>query len=298
MPKHLPQVNEDDGSANCFLEVKAMTIKLIATDLDGTFVDDKKQLLSENVEAIAVCAQKGIHIVPATGRTIVGIPNEIKNLPGVHYAITANGASVIDLKSGKEISSCKMSAEIVVRIMELARDCNDDIMYDAYVDGIGYTRQYFWDNLLHYAPNPEILDLIRKTRKAVPDNIEYIRNSGADVEKINLFFVTEEARVRMRKILAGIPGIVVSSSLSNNLEINAIGADKGGALMRLAEYLGISQEETMAFGDGENDISMLQMAGLGVAMGNAGNHVKAAAKHITVTNNEAGVAAAIHKFVL
>ncbi len=275
-----------------------MTIKLIATDLDGTFVDDQKQLLDENIQAFSECAEKGILIVPATGRTIIGIPEEIKNLSGVRYAITVNGASVVDLKTGEIISSCLLSAETAVRMMELARDSEDDIMYDAYVEGIGYTRQAFWDNLSHYVPDKGIHDLVRKTRKPVPDNIEYIRSNCKMVDKVNLFFVTQEARARMREVLAKEPGILVSSSLPNNLEINAAGADKGGALLRLAELLGICQEETMAFGDGENDISMIRMAGFGVAMENAEESVKAVADYITVTNNEAGVAAVLRKFVL
>ena len=275
-----------------------MTIKMIATDLDGTFVNDQKQLIDENIQAFAECAAQGIQIVPTTGRTIIGVPDEIKNLPGVQYVITSNGATVADLKSGMIISKCLMKYETVLRIMELAQNSEDDIMYDAYVDGVGYTKQEFWDNLLHYVPNPAILDLVRKTRKPVPDSIEYIKNLKVDIEKINLFFVTEEARVRMRKVLAEIPEVLVSSSLPNNLEINAVGADKGGALLRLAELLGIRREETMAFGDGENDISMLRMAGFGVAMENAEEHIKAVADHITITNNEAGVAVALRKFVL
>lgn len=275
-----------------------MTIKMIATDLDGTFVNDQKQLIDENIQAFAECAAQGIQIVPTTGRTIIGVPDEIKNLPGVQYVITSNGATVADLKSGTIISKCLMKYETVLRIMELAQNSEDDIMYDAYVDGVGYTKQEFWDNLLHYVPNPAILDLVRKTRKPVPDSIEYIKNLKVDIEKINLFFVTEEARVRMRKVLAEIPEVLVSSSLPNNLEINAVGADKGGALLRLAELLGIRREETMAFGDGENDISMLRMAGFGVAMENAEEHIKAVADHITITNNEAGVAVALRKFVL
>ncbi len=275
-----------------------MTIKLIATDIDGTFVDDRKHMIDENIQALTECAERAIQIVPATGRTIIGIPDELKNLPGVRYAITVNGASVVDLKTGEIISSCLLKAETAIKIMELVRDCEDDIMYDAYIDGVGYTRQSFWDNLAYYVPNQGIHDLVRKTRKPVPDNIEYIREHCEYVEKINLFFVKEEARMRMRKVLTDIPGILVSSSLSNNLEINAAGADKGSALIRLAEHLGISQEETMAFGDGENDISMIRMAGFGVAMENAEECVKAVADHITVTNNEAGVAVAIRKYVL
>lgn len=275
-----------------------MSIKLIATDLDGTFVNDQKQLLEENVQAFKECAERGIQIVPATGRTIFGVPDAIKKLPGVRYAITTNGASVADLKTGTIISTCRMSMETAVRVMELARDSEDDIMYDAYIDGIGYAREDFYDNLEHYLWTPALVDMVRKTRRSVPDNIEYIRHCGSEVEKVNLFFTDMEARTKMRAILAEIPDIIVSSAIPNNLEINAAGADKGSALMHLAELLDIKKEETMAFGDGENDISMIRMAGLGVAMKNAEEHVKAVADYVTVTNNEAGVAAAIRKYVL
>lgn len=99
-----------------------MTIKLIATDLDGTFVDDRKNMIDENIQALAACAERGIQIVPATGRTIIGIPDELKNLPGVRYAITVNGAVVVDLKTEEVISSCLLKAETAVKIMELVRD--------------------------------------------------------------------------------------------------------------------------------------------------------------------------------
>lgn len=275
-----------------------MEIKLIATDMDGTFLDDNKTAPEENIKALAECAARGIQIVPATGRTIFAVPDEIKNLPGVRYAITTNGASVADLKEGTIISTCRMSAELAVKVMELARNSTDDIMYDAYVEGVGYTTDYFYENLEHYVESPGLVTLVRKTRCPVSDNIAYVKECGKEVEKINLFFVDMEARKRMRELLFTVPGIVVSSAISNNLEINADGADKGGALIRLAEYLGIKKEETMAFGDGENDLSMIKMAGIGVAMENGEESVKAAADYVTVTNNEAGVAAAIRQFVL
>ncbi len=275
-----------------------MEIKLIATDLDGTFVDSKKQLIEENVKAFAECAEREIEIVPTTGRTKVGIPAEIKNLPGVRYAITNNGGVVVDLVTGEILSSCLLDADLAVKVMEIARDSADDIMYDAYIDGIGYSRFEFFENLEHYLYDPGILNLVRLTRRPVEDNIAYVKTCGRGIEKINLFFVDMEARARMRVQLAEVPGILVTSSLPNNLEINAYGADKGTALLRLAEYLNIRREEVMALGDGENDLTMIRMAGFGVAMGNAEEHVKAAADHITATNDEAGVAAAIRKFVL
>ena len=275
-----------------------MKIKLIATDMDGTFLDDNKEAPEENIRALAECAARGIEVVPATGRTILSVPEEIKNLPGVRYAITTNGAVVADLKEGTIISTCKMTADLAAAVMEIARDSEDDIMYDAYIEGVGYTTDYFWEHLDYYAASPGIAGLIRKIRRPVPDNIAYVRECGQDVEKINMFFVDMEARKRMRERLSKIPEILVTSAIPENLEINAAGATKGSALLRLAEYLNISREETMAFGDGENDLSMIECAGIGVAMENGEESVKAAADHVTVTNNEAGVAVAIHRFIL
>ena len=113
-----------------------------------------------------------------------------------------------------------------------------------------------------------------------------------------MYFLDMDAKQRMRETLAAVPGILISSSIPNNLEINAKGADKGSALVRLASCLGIEPGETMAFGDGENDSSMIRMAGIGVAMENGEDSVKAAADYVTTTNNKAGVAAAIRQFVL
>ena len=275
-----------------------MEIKLIATDLDGTFLYDDKTVPEENLKAFAECAARGIEIVPATGRIIKGIPEELRTLPGVRYIIGTNGAIIIDLLENKEISACRIKNDLAVRVMELAKNSADDIMFDAYVDGIGYTSQYFYDHAEKYAPSEAVAKLIRNTRCPMEDHISGVKNSGKDVEKVNMFFVSMEARQRMREILAEIPELQVSSSLQNNLEINGAGADKGSALLRLAHHLGIAKEETMAFGDGENDVSMIKAAGLGIAMENGEDCVKTVADHITCTNNENGVAKAVRQFVL
>ncbi len=275
-----------------------MGIKLIATDLDGTFLDDEKNIPPENMAALRECAERNIEIVPATGRIAIGLPDEIKELPGVRYAITVNGAEVFDFKENRVISSCLMPVETALDLLMIARESSDDIMYDAYLDGIGIMSEDLFRELERFSPSPAITKLIRKTRRTVPDNIAYIKEKNRDVQKVSMLFLSEDARVRMRRRLAGYPGILVSSSLPNNLEINAEGAEKGGALLRLAEHLGLKREEVMAFGDGENDLTMVRAAGLGVAMENGNPEVKAAADYVTGTNNEAGVAAAIRRFVL
>lgn len=275
-----------------------MKIKLVAIDMDGTFLDDDKNIPEENLKALRECAALGVEVVPATGRAIRVIPEEIRNLPGVRYAITTNGAAVADLRDGTIVDSRRLPLDLAVKVLEMARKSPDDIMYDAYVDGVAYSMDCFMQNIRRYAATPGMELLIRKTRKTVDDNIEYVRGLNTDVDKINMYFTDMEARKRMRESLLAVPGLSVTSSIVNNLEINAAGADKGGALLRLAAALGIDEKETMAMGDGENDISMIQAAGIGVAMENGEENVKAEADYITVTNNEAGVAAAIRKFVL
>jgi len=275
-----------------------MKIKLVAIDMDGTFLDDDKNIPEENLKALRECAALGVEVVPATGRAIRVIPEEIRNLPGVRYAITTNGAAVADLRDGTIVDSRRLPLDLAVKVLEMARKSPDDIMYDAYVDGVAYSMDCFMQNISRYAATPGMELLIRKTRKTVDDNIEYVRGLNTDVDKINMYFTDMEARKRMRESLLAVPGLSVTSSIVNNLEINAAGADKGGALLRLAAALGIDEKETMAMGDGENDISMIQAAGIGVAMENGEENVKAEADYITVTNNKAGVAAAIRKFVL
>ena len=275
-----------------------MDIKLIAIDMDGTLVDDEKQIPEENLKALKECSDRGIEIVPATGRTLKGIPKKLKELAGVRYGITVNGAVVADLKREKIISTCRLSAELAVEVMTMAKESGDDIMYDAYVNGIGYTSEEFYDQFPRFIHSEALARLLMGARRAVPDHIQWIREHAGEVDKINMFFTSQGARERMRRRLQQNPGLWVSSSLPCNLEINAAGADKGGALVKLADYLGISRDATMAFGDGENDLTMIQKAGIGVAMENGTPAVKEAADYITLSNEEAGVAAAIRRFVL
>lgn len=275
-----------------------MGIRLIATDLDGTLLDDKKQVPERNMQALQECAARGIVIVPATGRTVRGIPDRIRELPGVRYVITTNGAVVADLEKNCIIDSCRLPMEKAVEIMELAADSSDEIMYDAYIDGDGFSMERFLSNVRYYVKTEGMEELIRKTRQVVPDTIQYVRDQAKEVDKINFFFVDLDAKERMRETLKTVEGILVTSSIPNNLEINAAGADKGGALLRLASYLNMEPAETMAFGDGENDLSMMEKAGIGIAMENGEKSVRKAADYVTLTNEEAGVAAAIEKFIL
>lgn len=273
-----------------------MNIKLVALDLDGTLLDSRKNLSARNLQTLKACISKGIYVVPATGRTIMGIPEELKQLPGIRYAITLNGGVLMDLKENRSVDERKLDYGAALEILDVVR--NFHVMYDAYIDGIGISESRFYDHMDEYCIPEVIQNLVRLTRNVVPNIEDYIRRSAVPVEKINLYCSSLDDRKTIRELLSDRKDIIITSSLENNLEINALGATKGEGLSRLAEHLGLKIEETMACGDGENDLTMIQTAGIGVAMANGEEELKKLADYITAANDEDGVAMAIEKFAL
>ena len=236
--------------------------------------------------------------MPATGRAGHGIAPEIKALPGVRYAIATNGGVVTDLLEGRNLKTCAISNEQTLSI--LRRLDEYPAMYDPYIEGWAITQPEFIEHLDRYGLSPVMQRMVHATRRTVPNIIRYVEETKKEAEKINVFFGEEHMgeRERLRRELEQIEGLFVSSSLPNNLEINREEATKGNALLWLADYLNIPHSSVMAFGDGENDVSMLRAAGIGVAMGNAIDKAKAAASYVTLSNDDDGVAAALEYFVL
>ncbi len=271
-------------------------IRLIALDLDGTLLDSGKNLPARNREALTRCAEMGIHIVPATGRSADGVPDQVRSIPGVRYAITTNGGAIVDLSTGETLERQAMDNEKALRLLRIVDGFH--VMYDPYVDGRGISQPSFYDHMDEYGLTPVLQDLVRFTRDVVPNILEYVEQSGKEVEKINIYLADLKEREMLRARLNQEPGVEVTASMVTNLEVNAAEATKGRALMWLADYLGVGREATMAFGDGENDISMIKAAGIGVAMGNALDQVKACADQVTETNDEAGVGIAVERLVL
>jgi Cof subfamily protein (haloacid dehalogenase superfamily) len=272
-----------------------MDIKLIAIDLDGTLLDSKKRLSDVNRMALLQCIQKGIWIVPCTGRTVDGIPDEVKSIAGIRYAITANGAVIEDMEEKTVIDSRMLPREHALELLRLVDSYH--VMYDPYIDRRGITEPRFYEHLSEYGLSAELQEMVRLTRDVHSNIIEFVEKNHKPVEKINLFFPNMEERARLRTELEKRGDILVTSSIPNNLEINAPGATKGEAILRLASHLGLSRKQTMGIGDGENDFSMIQKAGIGVAMKNGSKELRAAADYITDTNDENGVASAINHLV-
>ena len=264
-------------------------VRLIALDLDGTLLDSEKRLSDENRRALERAAAEGVEIVPTTGRFYKGMPEAIKNLPFVNYAITINGAQVYDIRNDRALLKAEIPWKRAVEVMEYLDTL--PVIYDCYMDNWGWMTKRLYDRAELYAPTKHNLQMILTQRTPVPELKAYLAERKTDVQKIQMFFLDMELRkkelIHLQEIF---PDTVIASSIVNNIEVNSPEAQKGLAIRSLAAHLGFSIEETMAFGDGLNDISMIKEAGIGVAMANAADEVKAAADRITESCDENGVA--------
>ena len=276
-----------------------MPVKLIAFDLDGTLFDDRKQLPQENIAALRAAGDAGIHLVPATGRILQGLPDQLLQLGLFRYFIFANGASVYDLDTETQLFSACIPPELAVRICEHMDTL--PVLYDCYRGEWGYMTQWMYEAAPDFfALEPEILKLVRRLRKPVPELKENIREVDVPLEKLQMYFRPEQMAERERQLLELprlFPEIAATSSLKNNIEINSIKAGKGRALLELCARLGIAPEDTVAFGDGLNDADMLEAAGYGAAMENAADAVKQKADTVIENNNDAGVGKEIFRLL-
>ena len=218
-------------------------------------------------------------------------------LPFLRYAITINGAKVSDTRTGETLLRAELPLDTCLRLMDFAG--RYDAMYDCYWNDTGWVDRAFLERVRYYNADEEVVALLRRTRAPVADLKAFVRANGQPVQKVQLCFRDMAERETARaEITAAFPDVLVTSSFRNNLELNAVDADKGRALLALARHLGIPAEDTVAFGDSSNDLRMLRAAGTSVAMGNAAPEVRAVCDYVTDTNDRDGVAAFLRTHIL
>ena len=266
-----------------------MRYKLIAFDLDGTLLRNDKSLSARSLRALRAAYESGALIVPATGRIYKGVPEPLRLAPFARYFITINGAEVFDAKEGAALSRAEIPNELALRLMEHMDTV--DAIYDCYKDGWGYVSRSMYERAGDFISDRGILELFRRTRATVEDLKDYLRADGGSIQKAQMHFCDMRARKRELETVGTLfPEIAVSTSVPSNIELNIASANKGEALKRLCAALGIAPEDTLAFGDGTNDLTMIRAAGCGVAMGNADFAVKAAADTVCDDNEHDGLA--------
>ena len=271
-----------------------MKIRLIAVDMDGTVLRTDRTVSERTAATLQKAAEYGCVVVPASGRVAGNLPRQVVSIPGIRYAITSNGASVIDLLKKAAIYSDLMDMETSRRLLE--RLLSEGYFAEAYCGGAAYSDRNALNNLRLLNPPKELLSFVEKSQIFVDDLPQYLVSQRLCPEKINLPFLPCGEVEGLRRKLESDKKYTLCSSLSDNIEINRGGCSKGKALEHLCGLLGIGRQEVLAVGDGGNDLTMLRFAGTGVAMRNASPQALAAADCVTATNDEDGVALAVEKF--
>lgn len=276
--------------------------------MDGTLVNKQLKVTKENSERISSAVKDGHHVVIATGRSYDEARHALEEA-GLHLPlICVNGA---EMRSAEWniLSSIPLTYSQYEEIKNILDE--EDIYYELYTSKGTYTdnREKAYEVMkdIVLTSNPEATDddvqkaALRRFRlglvSVVGDFEKLMEQSDLEVYKF-LAFSSDTAKLqRAFQHLKGVEDLAVSSSADNNLEITNSEAQKGVALKRYAELKGIPLENTMAIGDNYNDVSMLEIAGFPVAMGNAVDEIKEMSVFVTKENDESGVAFAIQKFL-
>lgn len=266
-----------------------MDYKIIALDLDGTLLTDKKEILPETKKALINAQKNGVKVVLASGRPLPGMEFVAKELELYKYGgyiLSFNGGQIYDCTEKKIIFEKTIPVEDAKQIYDLSIIHNTNIL--TYLDNKVYAEYYDeWIeietriNKMKYVETDSLLDAIKNP---VPKFI--MLGSGDYLEKIEPLVASQ---------LGG--KFTVTRSEPFFLEIMPKGIDKGSTLSKLAQLTHIKQEEVIACGDSYNDISMVKYAGLGVAMNNAKQEVKDIADFVTLSNEENGIAKVIEKYI-
>lgn len=270
-------------------------IKVIAMDLDGTALNHQKQLTERTRAAIQNAAKSGIQIVVATGRTFSSLAPEVLAMPEITCAITSNGAVVNRIPDGAVLLHNYPNPETVSEIAGMIQE--EKIDTEVCTGGQAYIGQSYYDRVLEGKTNRDV-QYVKTTRHPVPDIYQFLLEHRVAIENINLNFKTLEEKQQWQQRFQKLPGVTPTSSFLFNVELGGATTSKAHALQALLDEWQMTSQQVMAFGDSENDLGMIQMAGIGVAMANGMEEVKQAADLLAESNEEDGVAKIIEQLIV
>lgn len=268
-----------------------MNYKMIVLDLDGTLTNRDKVVTDHTKEVLFEAQKRGKIVVLASGRPTYGVVPlaeelELEKYGG--YILSFNGGIIMDCRTKEVVFQKKLPVEVNAKIVELAHKERVTLMayQDEYIITNDKDFEYVQlESRISHMKIKQVDDMAAYLNFAVP---KMIMTDDGD------YLATVEGRV---KAALG-KNLSVYRSEEFFLEILPKGIDKAQSLEHLLSSIGIMREEIIACGDGYNDLTMIQYAGLGVAMGNGVLPVRKAADYITLSNNEDGVAHVVEKFML
>lgn len=284
-------------------------MKLVVSDLDGTLLNKKSSVSKENAEALRyVLNQEGVDLTIASGRNY----NDVRTLCdkiGINpYIISSNGTCIYDNKGNK-------IKETAIKIDE-AREIVKNYISHGYFMQIALESEILmpkgWEEIVAQQINELLSKGIEVNMEDYDHFIKAVRSQAGVREVDDLVeYITDDMKIFSlyigsfdlskldadRKFMNNFEDLITLSAMKGSFEVIRKGSTKGDSLEILCEMLNIDISEVMAMGDNFNDETMLTKAGLGIAMGNAEDHIKSVSNYVTLDNNSNGVAHAIYKFI-
>lgn len=269
--------------------------KWCVCDMDGTVLDSMGLLTQENEKALKRLKDSGVEVIIASGRTDLMLKPFIRQLGLTGDIICCNGGLVKEIGTGEILYGKPIDKEAALETIGYCFDCSlDFLMYTAYM-------------VYSSRSNPKAAKYEKKNSDLEPElrvPIEYIDPEDApDVAESGIYKIlisssSEEVIGKLGEHFSAEARLSAVSSSSDVLDIMADGISKGAAIKALSRRRGVDLEKVIAFGDNYNDIEMFEAVGMPIAVGNAVERAKTAAKIVTRSNDEAGVAHAIRKYIL
>lgn len=264
-----------------------MKYRLLALDLDGTLLDSRKEITPAVREAIAWAKARDVSVVLSTGRIVGEAAEFAREIACEDLMVTAGGAAIATASDERILESWAMPCETGAQAVAAVQDLPVRVMI--YVGDKIYINPFSdRDFVVNYR-----VEGFHANKVVLDDIAGAIRARGLDVTKVYAIGERQDLEQALKSIRL-LPDITITSSGSDNFEVMPAGVDKGTALVRLGEMLGIAPEEMVAIGDSDNDAAMLRAVGMPVAMGNADPALKALAQYITADRDHDGVAQAIY----
>lgn len=272
-------------------EVTMNKIKLLALDLDGTTLTSKNTLTPAVNSALEKAIANGITVAVATGRPLGTMPQSILDIKGIDYLITSNGAAIYD-KSRKKIHSATLRESDVLKILNVMKD--EDIISEAFVDGLTYTDKRYSDNPLAYGCTEAYIDYVKASHGHIEDMRKFIFDHKHELDSIEYISTDPQTRKRIWTMLENaVEDIFITTSSEHFIELMDKSATKASALSHLANILGIDMQNTCACGNADNDADMIAESGFGAAVDDASKKCIECADFVVPDSDNDGVAVLI-----
>jgi Cof subfamily protein (haloacid dehalogenase superfamily) len=271
-------------------QIKKKQIRLVAIDLDGTLLDPQSQVTERTEKALRAVLAKGISVIFATGKTYAAVAPLVERF-GIKTPCICVQGLVVYGGDGRIIHQQTLSPAAARQVITYAEDRGFfALLYSGARILMKMRNQQVESTLFtrYHEPAPETVGALQNVLESVPVNKIALVGEPRAIKALR-WQLNAQVGSAVRLMQAGVPQM---------LEVLPSGASKGAALKALLKELKVDPEEVLAIGDAENDLEMLQLAGIGVAMGQAEQRVKDAADFVVASNAEDGAAEALEQFVL